>query len=497
MTRIGLAIASVLSGAALAVSGSPAQALERLEIRMPFLETSILINVGKVQSVKELIQSSPDLIDLQLESNEKILELIKKFFVTPLPLQTRSFLGAAVEQPLLEQALAAAIYFVNIQGVEIDTTGRVLTDALTRAEAKGQYNILGFVQELPGQEASIDFSRVAYAANRLRENLAEGKSLLAAAPPATVSSDLRSSLKGRWTRQVMYLPVSHRSKSIRLVNLIPANTNGRVVVISHGLWDSPESFEGWGEMLAEYGYTVFLPEHSGSDYRQQQLMLAGDRPPPGPEELRLRPLDVSALLDAIRDRRLLADHSLDITSVGVVGHSWGATTTLQLAGAVPTDRKLVSRCNDFKDPERNISWILQCSWLSGIKKVGLVDPRVKAVVAVSPPLRLLFDPESTEKLNSKVLLVSGTRDWVVTSRPEAIRPMRDSRAVEMGHRLVLVDGADHFSLRSVRGESEPALLGPLLLSWMNEQLQVPDSALFSDRAWGHEKVPIVDVSYFL
>ena len=52
MTRIGLAIASVLSGAALAVSGSPAKALERLEIRIPFLETSIVINVAKVQSVK-------------------------------------------------------------------------------------------------------------------------------------------------------------------------------------------------------------------------------------------------------------------------------------------------------------------------------------------------------------------------------------------------------------------------------------------------------------
>jgi hypothetical protein len=34
-------------------------------------------------------------------------------------------------------------------------------------------------------------------------------------------------------------------------------------------------------------------------------MLAGDIPPPGPEELRLRPLDVSALIDVVRDRPLL------------------------------------------------------------------------------------------------------------------------------------------------------------------------------------------------
>ena len=70
-------------------------------------------------------------------------------------------------------------------------------------------------------------------------------------------------------------------------------------MISHGLWDDPESFEGWGEVLAAHGYTVLLPDHPGSDFNQQKAMLAGDAPPPGPEELRLRPLDVSALLDAI------------------------------------------------------------------------------------------------------------------------------------------------------------------------------------------------------
>ena len=212
-----------------------------------------------------------------------------------------------------------------------------------------------------------------------------------------------------------------------------------------------------------------------------------------PEELRLRPLDVSALLDAVEQKRLLAGRSLDITSVGVVGHSWGATTTLQLSGAVPTDRKLNTRCSDLKNPERNISWVLQCSWLSTIQQAGIADPRVKAVAAVSPPLRLLFDP-SVRQLSAKVLLVSGSRDWVVPSGPEAIRPMRETGAAELGHRLVLVEGGDHFNLSSVRGEAQPALLGPLLLTWMNEQLNSRGSAFFSDAGWGDDKVRMIDVS---
>jgi predicted dienelactone hydrolase len=119
---------------------------------------------------------------------------------------------------------------------------------------------------------------------------------------------------------------------------------------------------------------------------------------------------------------------------------------------------------------------------------------VKAVVAVSPPLRLLFDPTSSKSLSAKVLLVSGTRDWVVPSGPEAIRPMRDTGAVRMGHRLVLVSGADHFNLRSFRGEGRPALIGPVLLAWLNEQLGEDGSVTFSGGGWGDNEGRLVDVS---
>jgi predicted dienelactone hydrolase len=267
-----------------------------------------------------------------------------------------------------------------------------------------------------------------------------------------------------------------------------------LAVISHGLWDDPESFEGWAEFLAANGYTVLLPDHPGSDLSQQQSMLAGDTPPPGPEELRLRPLDVSALIDAVRNGRLLSEQSIDTNSVAMIGHSWGATTSLQIAGGRPTENKLRTRCVDRKDPERNISWVLQCSWLSGIEQAAAPDPRVKAVVAVSPPLRLLFDPSSSKSLSANVLLVSGTRDWVVPSGPEAIRPMRDTGAVQTGHRLVLVKGADHFSLRSFRGEDRPALLGPVILAWLNEQLGVESSVTFSAGGWGDSQGQLVDVS---
>ena len=496
MLRFSPRLAALVSSVALSFSAAPASAVERLVLRMPFLETSITINIDDdAQTAGQMIRSSPDLADLQSASGGQLLALLEKVFLAPLPIETKAVLEGSTGQPLLEQALLAAASLVELEGVELDPSGRMLTDALIRADRNGQANVLGFLREMPGQQATVDLSRVVHVTNRLIANQSEGIALAKSTPAAAVTPALQAPLQPSWTRSEVEIDVDHRSEQLRLLVLQPkAASNGRVAVISHGLWDDPESFEGWGEVLVSAGYTVLLPDHPGSDFNQQQSMLAGDQPPPGPEELRLRPLDVTALLDAIDQGRLLAGQPLNTDSVAVVGHSWGATTSLQLAGAVPTDQKLRARCGDQNDSERNISWVLQCSWLSGIHQAGLSDSRVSAVVAVSPPMRLLFDPASSGSLQAKVLLVSGTRDWVVPSGPEAVIPMRSSGAVKAGHRLVLAEGADHFSLRSFRNESRPATVGPLLLAWLNEQLDVPGTVTFSGGGWGDEAVRLVDVS---
>ena len=71
--------------------------------------------------------------------------------------------------------------------------------------------------------------------------------------------------------------------------------------------------------------------------------------------------------------------------------------------------------------------------------------------------------------------------------------MRDTCAVRMGHRLVLVNGADHFNLRRFRGEDRPALIGPVLLAWINEQLREGGSFTFSDEGCGDDEGRFVDV----
>jgi len=271
------------------------------------------------------------------------------------------------------------------------------------------------------------------------------------------------------------------------------------VLISHGLWDTPTSFEGWGVLLAARGTTVVLPRHPGSDNSQQQAVLAGQAPPPGPEELVRRPQDLRAVLDALQAGTLVLARPLDTGRVVVLGHSWGATTALQLAGVRPSDRSLRQRCDNLDDPERNLSWTLQCSWLRAVAAAALADPRVIAVAAVSPPVSLLFPKGSGVDLSARVLLVSGSRDWVVPPDPEAITPMRWGR--RRGNQLVLADGGDHFNLRP-EGQADGGVLGPLLQAWSEAVFAAGDAArpaqnaapLLRSRDWGHAQIPLVEVT---
>ena len=170
MSRIRSIIAAAAASAAVLLTGSPAAALERLVLRLPVLDVDFTINLGEGRSVAEVIQSSPDLADLESASDGRLLALLQKIFLTPLPIELRGLLEGSTGQPLLEQALKAAAYIVNLEGVPSDTSGSMLTKALIRAYDNGQDNLLGFLHQLPGEEASIDLSKLGEAVNRLMAN---------------------------------------------------------------------------------------------------------------------------------------------------------------------------------------------------------------------------------------------------------------------------------------------------------------------------------------
>ena len=508
LLRRGLGVAAL----ALLLPAGAARALEEVVVELPLLDSSMKVRLAELESPEALLRGNTQLAELDRATDGRVGRALVALLNHRLPMSVTKAASASVGSPLLEQALLIVSSFGTVEGRSADVSGETLEKTLQRAVAaapNGQPTLLQVMKAIPGKRAYLNLSQAGVILNRLLQQRALADRLLAQVPAAKAPEDkapeATAGPQGKpassgVVSSTVEIAVPHRPKPLRLLVLQPqAKANGRLVLISHGLWDSPSSFEGWGQRLAAAGYTVVLPWHPGSDKAQQHEVLSGQAAPPSPEELALRPLDLTAVIDAIGSGSLATQSPVDSRRVVVLGHSWGATTSLLMAGLVPTDSALLRRCGDVNHPDRNLSWTLQCSWATAVKQAAINDDRIIAVVAVSAPMSLLFPRESGQQLNTRVLLVSGSRDWVVPPDPEAIQPLQ---SVDLqGHQLVLARGGDHFNLRP-RSDAQGGVLGNLMLAWTEAAFAAGPKVrpapgvppLLPPNGWGSAAMPLADVS---
>ncbi len=204
-----------------------------------------------------------------------------------------------------------------------------------------------------------------------------------------------------------------------------------VIVFSHGLGGSREMYGYLGRGWAVQGYVVVMLQHPGSDESvwrgvpPRERLVAMRRAVADPANLVNRPRDVTLAIDTLT--RLQADGprlrgKLDLERVGVAGHSFGAYTTLAVAGQTFATR------------------------LGG---VSLGDGRVKAAVAMSAPVPGEADryAQSYGSIRIPVLHMTGTRDdSAIGDTPAAKRRVPfDHHPGGKGREqyLVILDGGDH------------------------------------------------------
>ena len=115
-----------------------------------------------------------------------------------------------------------------------------------------------------------------------------------------------------------------------------------LVIFSHGLGGSREGGKAWGEHWSANGYLVIHLQHPGSDDAlwkgpgegaPKQRLARGATA----EQLLGRVDDVRFVLDEISRLRTKADapawiKRADLTRIAMTGHSFGALTTMALAG---------------------------------------------------------------------------------------------------------------------------------------------------------------------
>lgn len=131
-------------------------------------------------------------------------------------------------------------------------------------------------------------------------------------------------------------PARHREVPARLYAPQAAQGRAPLVVFSHGLGGSRQGYSYLGRYLAQRGVAALHVQHVGSDRRlwgggNPLELLSRIRAAASEDEARTRAVDVRFALDQLAAGPW-ADR-LDMGQVVAAGHSYGANTSMLLAGA--------------------------------------------------------------------------------------------------------------------------------------------------------------------
>ncbi len=227
-----------------------------------------------------------------------------------------------------------------------------------------------------------------------------------------------------------------RERNLPIKVWLPAGAGARpVLLFSHGLGGARTNNAYLGQHWSGRGYVAVFLQHPGSDEevwrseplatRMEKLTAAANR-----ENLLARAGDVSAVLDQLGAWNEEPKHALqgrlDLSRVGMSGHSFGAVTTQAVSGQKQALGK------------------------------SLLDSRIKAAVAMSPSVPLAGD---AGKLFGDVrlpwMLLTGTEDASIVGRADPESRLEVYPALPPGGKYELVlEGAEHsaFGDRALPGD---------------------------------------------
>ncbi len=254
--------------------------------------------------------------------------------------------------------------------------------------------------------------------------------------------DISASGQYTWSKRTLTFQNPRRTKP-GIFELYQPKTERSVplIVISHGVASSRETFAYLGQHLASYGFAVAVIEHQDISLEKFAQFLAGAAKFPNPDNLINQPLDVKYVLD-----RLEQESKLNLQQVGIIGQSFGGYAALALAGAKLTSDRHNSSCEaeNYRDILLDLSSLAQCS-LNELEQPipELRDPRIKAAIAINP-MGKVFGQAGISSIETPTMIVSGTNDLIMPPVVEQIRPFTWLNQ-NLDKYLVLVKPGTHFS----------------------------------------------------
>jgi len=218
-----------------------------------------------------------------------------------------------------------------------------------------------------------------------------------------------------------------------------------LVIISHGTGGGPASHLDTALALAEAGYIVAAPVHTGDNFQDPSQVGT-------PNWMSDRARHVARVSDHLLTR-WSGGSQIDPERVGLFGFSAGGTTGLIAVGGAPDLTRVAARC--ASQPEFVCRLLKPTSLQASIKSPEWVHtPSIKAAVIVAPGLGFAFEPAGLSNVTVPVQLWAGAAD---DSVPLATNADTVRRLLPSAPEFHLAKGAGHFSFLAPCGATAPLM----------------------------------------
>jgi predicted dienelactone hydrolase len=323
-------------------------------------------------------------------------------------------------------------------------------------------SLISFLRAYPEETITIDGTAAIALASQMNlpywqsqalSSILERELTVATTEPFQADFDPTAVGEYRVRQQTLTLRDSERDRMIPVDLYWSRQSQGPLVVISHG-FGADRRFLGYlASHLASHGFTVAALEHPGSNVAwlteltlgASQTGILGDILPA--TEFVDRPKDVSFLLDQLERMnyysRLLRG-KLNTKRVTVIGHSLGGYTALALAGAELNPPALRQFCAEIGPAGLSPADWLQCTAAElPDERVSLQDLRVVQIMALNPVTGHLFDAASLSKITIPTLILTGTDDAITPTVSQQLLPFSQLRSPKY---LLTAIGGTHLSV---------------------------------------------------
>jgi predicted dienelactone hydrolase len=208
-----------------------------------------------------------------------------------------------------------------------------------------------------------------------------------------------------------------------------------LVVISHGAGGSAANHYDTALALAEAGFVVVALSHTGDNYKDRSYSFIM-------RNFVDRPKHVSRVIDFILNGWGGRDH-LDLTRIGIFGHSAGAATALIAIGGNPDLYLAMLFCRDHPDEwscqegrdtteQRKMTEVSPPDWHH--------DPRIKAAAIATPAIGMAFTRVGLENVTAPIQLWRAEDDKITPDkwfgdivRDALPQPPEDHFVAKAGH----------------------------------------------------------------